>query len=82
MNQINPKSFRALLQQLREVGPITVEMNATFSRTLFYENGKYYEQTPNERKEISPEEAQGYLHIMVARWRRERRERRKGKKEA
>ena len=74
------ESFQSLLQQLREGNPITVEMTTDFSRTLFYENGDYFEQTPGGRKKISLEEAQGHLRLMVARWRRERREQRKGKR--
>jgi hypothetical protein len=57
-----------------------VEISPGFSRTLFYENGDYHEQTPQGRNKISLEEAQGYLHVMIARWLRERRERRKGKR--
>jgi len=78
----NPVSFQTLLQQLREGTPITVEISPTFSRTLFYENGNYHEQTPGGRKKISLEEAQGYLRIMIARWRRERREHQGGKRKA
>jgi len=51
------QSFLNLLQKLREGNPLTVEMQGPFSRTLFYENGHYYEQTPKGRKEISSEEA-------------------------
>ncbi|MDP4007103.1 MAG: hypothetical protein Q8P55_00710 [bacterium] len=76
----NPLSFQILLQQLRDENPITVEINRGFSRTLFYENNKYYEQTPGGRKEISLEEAQGYLRVMIARWRREQRQRQREKK--
>ena len=77
---MKPKSFQILLQQLRERNPITVEMSGNFSRTLFYENGDYFEQTPEGRKKISLEEAQGYLRVFIARLRRERREQRKGKR--
>lgn len=70
---MKPESFRDLLEKLRRGGPITVDTG----RTLFYENGTYFEQTPSGRKKISLEEAQGYLRIMVARWRRELREQRK-----
>ena len=70
----NPVSFQTLLQQLREGNPITVEISQGFSRTLFYENGDYFEQTPQGRKKISREEAQGHLRLMIARWRRERHE--------
>lgn len=68
-----PKSFQDLLEDLKKRGSITVDTG----RTLFYENREYYEQTPEGKKPISPEEAQGYLRIMVARGRRERREQRK-----
>ena len=73
-----PVSFGTLLRQLREGDPIIVEIGKDFSRTLFYENDKYYEETPGGRTEISREEAQGYLRIMIARWRRERRQRQRG----
>ena len=75
------QSFLNLLQKLREGNPLTVEMQGPFSRTLFYENGHYYEQTPKGRKEISSEEAHGYLRVLIARWRRERREQREDKEE-
>ncbi len=72
---MKPESFRDLLEKLTEGNPITVDTG----RTLFYENGDYFEQTLEGRKKISLEEAQGYLRVMIARWRRERREQRQGR---
>ncbi|GEM_PF-4103165 len=72
------QSFQALLQKLREGSPIMVE-TGPLSRTLFYESGNYFEQTPRGQKKISKEEAQAYLRVMIARWRRERREEHKEK---
>lgn len=72
-----PPSFQDLLESLRQGHPITIESGETFWRILFYENVDYFEQTPEGTKKISLEEAQRYLQLMVARWRRERRERRR-----
>ena len=76
---MKPSSFQDLLQKLREGHPIIVEISQDFSRTLFYENGDYFEQTPDGKNRISLEEAQGYLRVMIARWRRARREQRQEK---
>ena len=71
---MEPVSFRTLLQRLREGESITVEVREGFFRTLFYENGEYFEETPEGRAKISLEEAQGYLRVLIARWRGERRQ--------
>lgn len=76
MEEGKPQSFQILLQKLRDGYPIIVE-TGSFSRTLLYEDGDYFEQTPSGKKRISLGEAQSYIRLMIARWRRERRERRK-----
>ena len=77
---MKPISLKSLLQRLREGSPINVEMSQNFSRTLFYENETYYEQTPEGRRRISREEALLHLRMFIARAREERREQRKGKR--
>lgn len=58
-----------LLEELKKGNPITVEMGR---RTLFYENGHYFEQTPEgEKKILLLKEAREFLRTMVARWRSE-----------
>lgn len=51
-------STQYLVQQTREGHPLTVESesdadgNLVFSRTIFYENGRWFQETPRGKEQI------------------------------